>query len=274
MDGGPLMQWIVPAEHVGSPAIYVLVVLSAFFLTGFSKGGFGGVGSVAVPLLLLVMPPKLALGMWLPLLIWMDILTMRWYPRQWELRPILLMAPWVVIGIVGGWLLLDVLDARRLKVCVGALAAGFPLLEIARGRVARYVRNGRPSQAWRPGLISAGPFGLGAGVSTMIAHAAGPFTTIYFLLQRMDPPTFVGTAARFYFVFNTVKVPFFIQRGFIDGHSLAVSLWLVPLAPLTIWAGWALNRRVSTVVFVRIVYVLLVLTGTYLVYANVGGVEK
>lgn len=269
MDGVAAMQWILPADHAGSHFAYVLTVLAAFILTGIDKGGFGGVGSLAVPLLMLVMPAPLALGMWLPLLVFCDILTMRHYPRQWELRPILLMAPWVIGGLIFGWLLLDVLDARSLKVCVGAMAAGFPILEILRSRIVHLVRRGRESQPWRPRLWSASPFGFGAGVSTMIAHAAGPFTTVYFLLQRMDPRTFVGTAARFYFIFNSLKIPFYVQRGLIDRQSLILSLWLVPFAPLAIWAGSALNRRIHPIIFVRIIYGLLVVTGVYLIWANV-----
>jgi uncharacterized membrane protein YfcA len=269
MDGIAVTQWILPADYAGSEVAYVLTVLAAFLLTGVDKGGFGGVGSLAVPLLMLVMPASLALGMWLPLLVFCDILTMGHYPRQWEVRPILLMAPWVIAGLVIGWLLLDVLDARALKVCVGGMAADFPILEIMRSRVVHLVRRGRESQPWRPSPWSTSPFGLGAGVSTMIAHAAGPFTTIYFLLQRMDPRTFVGTAARFYFVFNSLKIPFYLQRGLIDRQSLILSLWLVPFAPLAIWAGSALNRRMHPLIFVRIIYGLLVVTGFYLVWANV-----
>ena len=106
-------------------------------------------------------------------------------PRAGRLTGFALTAtPTGTAQLVGGWLLLDVLDARRLKVCVGALAAGFPLLEIARGRVARYVRNGRPSQAWQPGLISAGPFGLGAGASPLIDPAAGMVRLVFGLGNR------------------------------------------------------------------------------------------
>lgn len=261
------MSWIIPQDFTGQPGLYLLIVLAALVVTGVSKGGFGGVGSLAVPLLLLVMGPERALGMWLPLMIWLDVLTIRSYPREWQLRPILLMAPWMLAGIVVGWYLLGRLDARVLKLFVGGLSVVFVALEWVRGLIARR----RQAQTWRPGWWTASPFGLAAGVSTMVAHAAGPVTSIYFLLQRMDPRSFVGTAARFYFLFNSVKVPFLVQRGFINGESLTLSLWLVPLAPLTIWLGSVMNQWMSPVVFTRVIHVLLVVTGIYLIATNWSG---
>lgn len=265
------MEWVLPNDYTGSPAMYVLVVLGAMALTGVSKGGFGGVGALAVPLLLIVTTPRMALGMWLPLLIFCDILTIRHYPKEWALRPILLMAPWMMAGIIVGWRLLDVLDPRLLKLFVGILSVGFVVLEWLRAAmVARLMRNGTMTDGpWKPNWITASPFGLAAGVSTMVAHAAGAFTTIYFLLQRLDKRTFVGTAARFYFVFNTIKVPFLVQVGFINTESLTKSLWLVPIAPLTVWGGAILNRHIAPAAFSKVIYVLLALTGVYIIITNV-----
>jgi len=263
------MDWLLPSEYTGSPAVYMLVTLSAFVLTGVSKGGFGGVGALAVPLLLMVISPALALGMWLPLLVLCDIFTIGRYPKQWKLKPILLMAPWVLAGIVVGYTLLGKLNPAVLKVFVGALSVGFVSLEWLRSWVARRLSNRDQDKAWQPNFMTAAPFGFAAGVSTMVAHAAGAFTTIYFLLQRMDKRTFVGTAGRFYFVFNSVKVPFLVKLGYINRESLTISLWLIPLAPLTVWAGSALNKRIDPVAFNKIIYLLLALTGGYLIYANV-----
>ena len=89
------MEWLIPNGYPGSPALYVFVTLVAFVMTGVSKGGFGGVGILAIPLMMMVAPADLALGMWLPLLILCDVFTLRAYPKEWLLRPIALLAPWV-----------------------------------------------------------------------------------------------------------------------------------------------------------------------------------
>lgn len=273
------MDWIVPANVLVSPALYVLVTLLAFLLTGVSKGGFGGVGALSIPLMMIVAPHDLALGMWLPLLILCDIFTIRSYPKEWTLRPILLLAPWMVLGLVLGWWILRQLGQEHadmagavVKVAVGCLSVLFVGLEVLRRVIVARNRQRREDLPWRPTWLSASTFGLAGGVSTMLAHSAGAITSIYLLFQRLDKRSFVGTQGRFYFVFNTLKVPFFalpmFDLHFINGETLKLSLWLVPLGPLSVWLGSALNRRVSQTLFNDIIYTLLGLSGVYLIYAN------
>ena len=277
-----MANWIIPTECSSHPAVYVLVALAAFLLTGVSKGGFGGVGILSVPLMMMVAPPHLTLGMWLPLLICCDLFTVRSYPKQWELRPILLLAPWMFAGVVAGWGLLRLLSklgseaeaGHWVKVFVGGLSVLFVVLEVVRGVVTRRLDTGTDRPPWRPTWRSTAPFGIAAGISTMLAHSAGAITTIYLLAQRLDQRIFVGTSGRFYFVFNTLKVPFYtlacFELRYITAESLKLSLWLVPLAPVSVWAGSELNKRIAPALFQRIIYGLLAVSGGYLIWANAG----
>lgn len=265
------MHWILPEGLESTPAVYMLVVGAALLLTGADKGGFAAVGSLAFPMLLFVLPAKFALGMWAPILVLLDILTLRHYPKEWRIRPLVTIAPWVLVGLVIGWLLLDRLDARVLKLIVGIISVAFVVLDPIRALLVRRAAKDAPSGAhhgWRPGWLAAAPFGLAAGVSTMVAHGAGPVTTIYFLLQHMDKRIFVGTAARFYLVFNTVKLPFLIHNHVITPETVRMSLWLVPMAPLTVWLGAALNKRLPAAAFRPVIYILLAMTGVYLIAKN------
>ncbi len=183
----------------------------------------------------------------------------------------------MLLGIVAGWLLLRQLSAqgsqeasRIVKMFVGCLAVLFVLLELGRRRMARRLAADDAHQPWRPTLWSTAPFGLTAGISTMIAHSAGAITTIYLLAQRLDRRTFVGTSGRYYFLFNSLKVPFFLHLGYIHASTLGRSLWLAPLAPLGVWLGSELNRRITGNAFSIAIYILLVLSGLYLVASNLG----
>ncbi len=265
------MEWIIPRDCPVSPLTYILVAIAAFLMTSVSKGGFGGVGILAVPMMLMVAPGKFVLGMWLPLLVLCDICTIRAYPREWELRPILLLSPWMFAGILVGYVLLDVLTAGDVKLFVGALALAFVILEVARESLARWLRQHQERPPWRPTLWTTAPFGLVGGVSTMIAHSAGAVTTIYLLAQRMEKRAFVGTSGRYYFLFNSLKVPFYVKLGMINGLTLRQSLWMVPLAPLGVWIGSALNRRFPPQAFNRFVYVLLAVTAAYLLWESLAG---
>ncbi len=273
------MDWIVPSNAVAPAAAYIIVTLLAFVLTGVSKGGFGGVGALSIPLMMMVAPHDLALGMWLPLLILCDIFTIRSYPKEWTLRPILLLTPWMVAGLVLGWLILRQLGENHsdtagaiVKVAVGCLAVFFVGLEVVRRVIVAQNRKHADDPPWRPNWGTASPFGIAAGISTMLAHSAGAITTIYLLAQRMDKRSFVGTQGRFYFVFNTLKVPFFalpmFGLNFINAETLKLSLWLVPLGPLSVWLGSAMNRSIPQRIFNDVIYALLALSGIYLIIAN------
>ncbi|HOW73073.1 MAG TPA: sulfite exporter TauE/SafE family protein [Phycisphaerae bacterium] len=265
------MNWILPEGLETAPTTYLLVVGAALLLTGADKGGFAAVGSLAFPMLLFVLPARFALGMWAPILVLLDVFTLRHYPKEWRIQPLITIAPWVLAGLVAGWFLLDRLDARLLKLIVGVLSVAFVVLDPIRALLVRREAKETPGDlqhGWRPGWLAASPFGLAAGISTMVAHAAGPVTTIYFLLQHMDKRVFVGTAARFYFVFNTVKIPFLVQNHVITADTLIKSLWLVPFAPLTVWLGAALNKRLPATAFRPVIYGLLAITGAYLIYKN------
>ncbi len=243
----------------------MLVAVVALAMTGISKGGFGGIGALSIPLMLAVAPADFSLGMWLPLLVLCDVITLRHYPREWRWRPIKMMAPWMLAGLGIGWFLLGHLSPTATKVAVGIASLGFVGLDVARALLKRRIETHEEQPPFRPTWLTASPFGLAAGVSTMIAHAAGAITTIYFLPQRMDKRDFVGTQARFFFVVNSLKVPLYLQLALINRGTLTRSLWMVPLAPLFVWLGVVMNRRMSGVLFHRVMYVLLAISGASLV---------
>ena len=54
--------------------------------------------------------------------------------------------------------------------------------------------------------------------------------------------------------------------GLLDWRNLATSLVLLPIAPLGVWVGVRLARRISQVLFYRFVYVGMFLTGVKLVW--------
>lgn len=269
-------EWVLPAGYSGNPAVYVIVAALALGMTGISKGGFGGVGVLSIPMMMAVAPAKFSLGMWLPILVVCDVLTLRYYPKEWKPRPVLLIAPWMLLGIVLGAFLLGYISPRATKLFVGATSIAFVGLDGLRAWLKRRIDRVGDLPPFQPTWLSASPFGIAAGITTMLAHAAGAITTIYFLPQRMNKRDFVGTQARFYFVFNSVKIPFYAIvpllnpefEPLITRETLLKSFWMLPLAPFFVWAGAALNDCLSPVVFHRVVYLLLAISGAYLLYDN------
>lgn len=189
---------------------------------GLSKTGFSGIGMVAVLLMAQVMPAKESTGAVLPLLIVADLFAVGTFRRFTVWRHLAKMLPPAVLGIVAGWLLMPHLSAKGFGPVIGWMVVALVALTVAQkvsGKLSAAAVE-HPSIAW--------PLGWIAGVTTMLANAAGPVMTVYLLACRLPKYEFVGTAAWFFFIVNVVKVPFSASLGLINPSSLLLNLLLVP----------------------------------------------
>lgn len=75
-----------------------------------------------------------------------------------------------------------------------------------------YWRNRKANVSVPTGWWFAAGTGLAAGITTMMANAAGPII-IYFLAMRLPKTEFIGTGAWYYLILNWFKVPFSLNLG-------------------------------------------------------------
>jgi uncharacterized membrane protein YfcA len=248
------------------PLFYALA-LPVVLWVGVSKGGFGGGGGmVAVPLLSLAVPLPQAAAVLLPILCAMDLFAVAAYRGQYSAPNLRRLLPAALAGIAAGGLAFGALDDRWLRVIVGAIAVAFALQWIL--GVAR--RRGRVPEATSPGAWSGAVWGAVAGFTSTMAHAGGPPVAIYLLPQRLPPTLFVGTTVIVFAVVNYVKLVPYALLGQLRLENLATSLVLLPLAPLGIRLGRWLHDRVNDVLFYRITYALLLVTGIKLLVDGLG----
>jgi len=242
---------------ISDPWFYVLAV-PVVLLVGISKGGFGGgAGLVAVPALSLVMPLPRAAAILLPILCVMDLFAVSAYRGQYSSSNLRRLLPGGVIGIVGGAAVFGALEERWLRVLVGAIALGFAMQWV--------FGLGRDASASKPGTMSGVFWGAVGGFTSTLAHAGGPPVSVYLLPQRLPPALFVGTTVIVFTMFNYLKLIPYAWLGQLNTDNLATSLVLLPLAPLGIQLGRWLLERINAVLFYRIVYSLLLITGLKLV---------
>ena len=70
-----------------SPLLFWIIAVFAVLAVSISKSGFGGaLGSFSVPIMLFVLPPKLALGVLLPLFLVTDIWVVYIWRKMLEKR--------------------------------------------------------------------------------------------------------------------------------------------------------------------------------------------
>jgi len=232
--------------------------LPAVLLLGVSKSGFGaGFGSLAVPMMALAVTVPQAAAILMPVLLLMDILGMAAFRKDFDLKLLKFLIPCGLVGIVIGALLFKLLDAHTVAGMVGV----FTLLFLAQRLLFPPKVDSAPPPKWLGAILTAI-----SGFTSFIAHAGGPPINAYMIPMRLSPVQFTATMAFFFFVINLSKWIPYAWLGLLDGRNMATSLVLLPIAPIGVWVGVYLARRISQVLFYRCVYAGMFLTGVKLVW--------
>lgn len=207
-------------------------------ISGFSKTGIPGISILSVSLFALVLPARQSTGVVLPMLIFADVFAYLVYRKNLEWRRVGRLLPWAAVGLVLGWLVLGHVDNRQAARLIGGIVALMLALHAWRRAQPRDVGAAPPS--WF------GPFiGVFAGLSTMVANAAGPVMTLYLLAMRLPKLEFLGTGAAFFLLINWIKVPFVAQLGLINAASLQLNLYLLPAVAAGALIGRPVVQRVD-----------------------------
>lgn len=210
------------------PAQWALLFFAAFFV-GLSKTGIPGVGIFAVGLFATVIPARASAGVILPLLIVADMVAVVSYWRDARWAQLLRLFPWAIFGILVGWLAMDHINDRQTARLIGLILVTMVALQIWRGQQRRRKPNAAHEQTETPhGHTYTATMGGLAGFTTMVANAAGPIMNLYLLAMRMPKMAFMGTAAWYFFLLNSFKVPLSINLGLITVPSFVLNLKLIP----------------------------------------------
>ena len=240
--------------------VFYAAAIPAVTLMGLAKGGFSGIGILALPLMALVVSPVQSAAILLPILIVQDAVTVWAYRRTWDPRNVAILLAGALVGILAGYLLAARVSEAAVTLAVGVIAIAFALRRLV---LEQRAKSPRPADADLPrGLF----WGTVTGFTSMVAHAGGPTFQIYVLPQRLARDVFVGTGAIFFAAINWIKVPPYLALGQFTPENLATAAALFPVAVATTWAGVLLVRRVPAERFYGIIYTLLVLVGLKLTW--------
>lgn len=251
-------------EGIGSAYHLILAGLAVLFI-GISKAGFGGgIGILVTPVVTLVFGPMQALGVLLPLLSAGDAFSLYHYWGKWEKANVRYLMPATLVGILLGIQLVDYFahqsnGERYLSQTIGVICIVFVLFQWIREYAQNATESYQPKQ-WHGNIC-----GLIAGVTSTIAHAAGPVVTLFLLPQRLSKEIFVGTTVLLFAIINWMKLPFFAWKGLIHSDTLLLDLYFLPLIPVGVWLGVWMNRRLDQKTFTHVIYVIVLLTGIELV---------
>jgi uncharacterized protein len=231
---------------------WVIAAISAL-VVGLSKTGLVGIGIVGSIGLTLVLPAKTVTGAILPLLILGDIVAVAMFRRHANWAQLLRIFPWAALGVTVGWFMLDKLDNHAINRVVGVIVVTIVILQAIREICEQLEPPKNPMLA---GLV-----GVVAGISTMIANAAGPIMSVYLLAMKLPKLEFIGTSSWYFLVVNLFKVPFGLNLGIINWQSLVFDLKLVPFVLLGAFLGKPILDRINQVWFERIALVFAFFSG-------------
>lgn len=242
-----------------TPAGWAILAFSSF-LIGISKTGVPGVGILAIPFVAAVLPAKASTGMILPMLIVGDLFAVAYYRQHTVWRHLVRLMPCAAVGIAIGAALMGVVNDRQLRPIIGGTVLA--MLAINQWRAARAQGDlSVPEGWWFPVVM-----GLLAGVTTMMANAAGPIMTIYLLAMRLPKDEFIGTGAWYFMLLNCFKVPFSAHLGLITPDSLQLNLAMTPLIVTGALLGVRVARRIPEKGFKTVVLVLAAAAAAYLLF--------
>ena len=246
------------------------------FMLALSKGGFP-VGTVSLPILILAWPEeqesaRSAVGFLLPVLCVMDVFAMLFYKKhiQWRrLRPLL---PATLGGVIVGSILfvsgesalLSVSD-RVLKLCIGVLGLLFVLHQAAKKWILKRLEASDVPRGFKSFL-----YGFGAGLTSTLAHAAGPVMKMYLLPQKLPKLQFAATSVGFFWLLNMVKLIPFVALGRIRETNLMLALRLLPIIPVGVAVGYGLVRITRQHHYIAFIYIVLFAASVMLIVKSLG----
>jgi uncharacterized membrane protein YfcA len=247
----------MPFPLITDPFFY-LVTVPAVLLLGVSKSGFGaGFGSLAVPMMALAVTVPEAAAILMPVLFLMDVLGMAAFRKDFDRALLKFLVPCGLVGIGLGALLFKGLSAHTVSAMVGA----FTLLFLAQRLVFAPKADSAPPPRWLGAVLTAT-----SGFTSFIAHAGGPPISAYVIPLRLSPVKYTATMAFFFFVINLSKWVPYAWLGLLDMRNMVTSMVLLPIAPVGVWIGVRLARRIGQDLFYKFLYTGMLLTGLKLLW--------
>ena len=241
--------------------VFFLVAAGAVVFAGISKGGFGsGAAFAAAAILATIIDPGEAIGIMLPLLMLMDVTSLRPYWRQWLPRESLYLVLGGLPGVALGAWFYTLADANALRLLIGVISVLFVLWQILNSR--GVIKAGlKKLPAWA-GIVS----GIAAGFTSFVSHAGGPPAAVYLLSLKPSKTEYQATTVIVFWAINIAKAIPYTFLGLFTADSLKLDIMLAPFAVLGVWIGVKGHQLIPEKMFFGLTYLLLMVTGLRLIW--------
>ena len=249
-----------------SPEYFWFLAVLSVLAVSISKAGFGGaLGSLSVPILIFVLPPKQAIGVLLPLFLVTDVWVVYIWRKMLEKRILLIMCVFGILGQIVGWLIFEYLNDQILTGLIGSIAI-ITALNYAFRKISPMKKTSVEiailvsQRIYQRGVIWCGL----SGISSFVSLSGGIPAQIFLLPHALARQSFVGTLCVYFFVINIMKIPFYFEIGIFSKSTLTISIWLLLVIPIGVFVGKWLNIHMSDKIFYDISHLCLLAMGSKL----------
>jgi uncharacterized protein len=240
--------------------VFLLMLAAVTFLISLSKGGLGGMaGSLATPLMALVMPVNKVLGLILPIMLLADVFAIALYWRKWNGRLVWLLIPGAVIGVTIGTYFIANVSTNALKIGLAVISLLFVVYKLLEKRIQASLNY--QERQWHGWLA-----GTTAGFASSLAHSGSPPISIYLMLLEVTPTVFLGTSVLFFAILNWIKVPYYLYIHLFNFQLIRQTAWVFLIVPFGAWFGRWLVTKISKTVFDNVILILLLITALLLLF--------
>ena len=243
---------------------FLIISAGAVVFAGISKGGFGsGAAFVSAAILATIINPGQAIGIMLPLLMLMDVASLKPYWGKWLAKESFYLVLGGLPGVaIGAWFF-SIADANTLRILIGAISILFVLWHLAQNR--KWLRkSGKILPAWF-GICS----GVVAGFTSFISHAGGPPAAIYLLSSNASKTEYQSTTVVVFWVINIAKAIPYAFLGLFTIETIIIDMALVPFAIFGVWLGIKGHYLIPERAFFLLTYILLFFTGLRLLWVGI-----
>ena len=239
---------------------FYLTAAIGVILFGISKGGFAGpIAILSLPIMSLAMSPVMAAAILLPVLLIMDVVAMYLYWKTWDLKNIKIIIPPALIGIFIGAMTFNYSSDDSIRIIIGTIAILFILLTVIQ----------KNNLLIKPTKVKGTLWSLVAGYTSFLIHSGGTPVNFYLLPQKLNKTIYVGTMTLTFLIINVIKLfPYYYLDQLVISN-LKTSLILSPLAPISIYLGYYLHKKINEEVFYFFIYFFLAIGGAKLIYDGI-----
>ncbi len=234
-------------------AYFVFIMVFSFAMRG--SAGFGGLNA---PLLLVILPAKLIV----PALVMLGVLSSAAIVARDHVhinwKAVGQTLPSGVVGVVIGVLLFKNLEARAIEKGLGFFILGYGIYAL--WRLQRPVQPVRISPRLLASLMGA----TGGLVGTMFGALAGVFVAVFLDILNLPKREFRATMAATLMLMGVARTLGYLWAGAITDDVLIAFGAALPLMGVGVILGNHLHARLNQIGFSRLVGVLFVLIGGFL----------